>query len=201
MSEKVPKPMQARYDEITALTDAVCKEHLNEEYAGLARKLTAKLARKRPSPLASGQAKSWACGIVYALGQVNFLFDQSQTPHISAADLCALFGVAASTGGNKAKTVRDAADIRWYNAEWLLAGRIDENPLIWMISVDGIMMDARTAPFPIQLEAYQKKLIPYIPGVDMESLDRLIKAHGHIRAFTLTDDLESEIEEDNAGDT
>ena len=37
MSDKVPKTMQAKYDEITALTDAVCKEHLNDEYAELAR--------------------------------------------------------------------------------------------------------------------------------------------------------------------
>ncbi|MDZ8257440.1 DUF6398 domain-containing protein [Nostoc sp. ChiQUE01b] len=36
--------------------------------------------RKRPSPLATGQAKSWACGIVHALGMVNFLYDSSQTP-------------------------------------------------------------------------------------------------------------------------
>lgn len=197
MSEKVPKTMQAKYDEITALTDAVCKTHLNEEYGQLARKLTAKLARKRPSPLVSGQAKSWACGVLYALGQVNFLFDSSQDPYLPAADLCALFGVASSTGSSKAKTVREAAKLSWYNAEWMLTSRVEDHPLVWMISVNGYIADARNLPFPIQLEAYQKGLIPYIPGVDMEELNALIKTHGHIQAITLPDGEN----EDEPGDT
>ena len=35
----------------TGRIDQFCKEHLNEEYAVLCRKLAEKLARKRPSPL------------------------------------------------------------------------------------------------------------------------------------------------------
>lgn len=181
MSEKVPKIMQAKYNEITALTDAVCNEHLNTEYASLARKLTAKLARKRPSPLVSGRANSWACGIVYALGQVNFLFDTTQDPHIAAKDLCALFGVAASTGGNKAKTVRDAVKLSRWNTDFMLGEMIDSHPMVWILEMDGILFDARNAPLDIQVEAYQKGLIPYVPGVDMEKLDALIKEHGYIR--------------------
>lgn len=50
-SDSVPAKMQAVYDEIIALTDAVCRQHLDEEYAQLARLMTAALARKRPSPL------------------------------------------------------------------------------------------------------------------------------------------------------
>src|SRR5215831_5742876 len=36
-SERVPKPMQATFDAIVALTDAFCRAHLDEEYAQLAR--------------------------------------------------------------------------------------------------------------------------------------------------------------------
>lgn len=46
---KVPKNMQPRYEEIVGLTDAFCKKHLNDEYATLCRKMTAKISRKRPS--------------------------------------------------------------------------------------------------------------------------------------------------------
>ena len=56
--DSVPKKMQARYDEIVALTDAFCQEYLTDEYAQLCRKLVAKLSRKRPSPLARGRARS-----------------------------------------------------------------------------------------------------------------------------------------------
>lgn len=54
-SLSVPEAMQARYAEITALIDALCHEKLNDEYAQVCREMTATLARKRPSPLVSGQ--------------------------------------------------------------------------------------------------------------------------------------------------
>ncbi len=78
--ETVPQQMRPAFEAIVALTDTFCKEHLTEEYAALCRKLAAALARKRPSPLASGNPKTWAAGIVYALGSINFLFDKAQTP-------------------------------------------------------------------------------------------------------------------------
>src|ERR671933_2916048 len=96
-SQSVPKSMQATYEAITALTDAFCREHLNEDYRELARRMTAALCRKRPSPLASGQPRTWACGILYVLGQVNFLSDRSTPPFMATADLCARFGVGQST--------------------------------------------------------------------------------------------------------
>ena len=40
-SEQVPKRMQERFEAIVAITDAVCREHLNEEFAQLARQATA----------------------------------------------------------------------------------------------------------------------------------------------------------------
>jgi Domain of unknown function (DUF6398) len=163
-TEKVPKHMQERFDAIVALTDGVCKEYLNEEYAQLARQATATLCRKRPSPLASGRINSWACGIVYALGFVNFLFDKSQSPHMSAADLCAAFGVAKGTGAAKSKEVRDALNMMQMDPHWYLPSQMDDNIMAWMIMVNGLIVDARSLPLEIQEIAYQKGLIPYVPG-------------------------------------
>ena len=47
--------------------------------------------------------------------------------------------------------------------DWCLPSRIDDNPLIWMISVNGFIIDAREAPREIQEEAFLKGIIPYIP--------------------------------------
>ena len=58
-STSVPKGMQATFEAITSLTDAFCREHLNEDYRVLAQRMTAALCRKRPSPLASGQPRTW----------------------------------------------------------------------------------------------------------------------------------------------
>ncbi len=163
-SLSVPEAMQPRYQEIVAMTDALCQEKLNAEYAALCRELTAALARKRPSPLSSGQVKSWACGIVYTIGFVNFLFDKTQKPHMRADELCAWFGVAQSTGGNKAKQIRDMLRISQFDSKWLLPSLVDKSPVAWLISVDGFIVDARSLPRPLQEEAYRKGLIPYVPG-------------------------------------
>lgn len=159
----IPIAMQPKYEQITRLTDAVCQEHLTTEYADLARRMTAALARKRPSPLDGGRANTWACGILYVLGQVNFLFDKSQTPHTRADELCAAFDLAASTGGNSAKKIRDLLRINIFSHEWMLPSRVDTSSLAWLITVDGLIVDARHMPREVQEVAYQKGLIPYVP--------------------------------------
>lgn len=50
-SEKVPKQIQPVFDAVVVLTDAFCKEYLNEEYRHLARRATAAMCRKRLTPL------------------------------------------------------------------------------------------------------------------------------------------------------
>ncbi|MCL4880423.1 MAG: hypothetical protein KJ064_27475 [Anaerolineae bacterium] len=155
--------MQAKYDAVVKLTDTVCKKHLNEEYAALCRQMAAKLARKRPSPLESGRAGTWAAAITYAIGQVNFLFDKSQTPHMTSADLAEAFEVSQSTASSKAKTVRDLLNIHLMDPDWTLPSRIDDNLMAWMISVNGFIIDARHTPREVQEIAFAKGLIPYLP--------------------------------------
>ena len=48
---KIPVALRLVAGEIIALTDAVSLAVLDEEYADLARRAVARLARKRPSPL------------------------------------------------------------------------------------------------------------------------------------------------------
>jgi hypothetical protein len=150
------------------LTDKFCKEHLNEEYAQLARKLTAALCRKRPSPLERGNVNTWACGIIYALGFVNFLFDKSEGLYLSATDLCEPFGISKSTAAAKAKVIRDTFKMIQLDPNWCLPSMMDNNPLAWTIMVNGFMVDARSMPREIQEEAFKKGLIPYIPDGEDE---------------------------------
>jgi hypothetical protein len=41
---------------------------------------------------------------------------------------------------------------------------MDDNTMAWLIMVDGLILDARSLPPEIQEIAYEKGLIPYIPG-------------------------------------
>ncbi len=156
--------MRPVYDAILARLDPFCAQHLNEEYAQLCHELAAALARKRPSPLARGKPEIWACGIVYALGTVNFLFDSSQTPHMRADALCAAFGVSQSSSANKARLIRDMFGMYQFDPNWCLPSLIDQNPMVWMLQVDGLMVDVRQMPREVQVIAFQKGLIPYIPA-------------------------------------
>ena len=160
----VPKTMRETYEAVTALTDGFCEAKLNEEYADMCRQMTAKLCRKRPSPLASGRAKNWAAGIIHAIGEVNFVFDKSLTPHIKVPDISSYFGVGKSSPASKSKIIRDLFKIGLMEPEWTLPSRMDSNPMVWSIMVNGFIMDARYAPREIQEVAFAKGLIPYIPA-------------------------------------
>ena len=163
-STSVPKAMQATYDAVTALTDAFCRDHLTDEYRDLARAMAAALCRKRPSPLASGQPRTWACGIIYTLGQLNFLSDKASRPYMATADLCAAFGVGQSTANAKARVIREALRVNRMDPAWMLRGFVDRNPLLWMAEVNGVLVDLRHMPREVQEIAYEKGLIPYIPA-------------------------------------
>ena len=160
---RIPAAMRPTAEQVIELTDKVCADLLDEEYAGLARHVVAKLARKRPSPLPGGRAATWAGGVVWALGQVNFLFDRSTEPYVAQDDLAGAFGLSKSTLGQKGKQIRDMLKMTWGTPEFLRAEMIDANPMIWFIEVNGLPFDARELPVEIQVEAYRQGVIPYVP--------------------------------------
>jgi len=126
---KVPEEIKQRFIEITNIIQTFSVEHLNDEYYELAIKLAAKLARKRPSPFLGGTTKTWAAGIVHALGIVNFLFDKSKKPYISSADLCNWFDLGQSTISGKSKIIRDMFKITYFNTEWVLPSKVANHPM------------------------------------------------------------------------
>ena len=162
---RVPKALRPVADEIVAITDAVCLAVLDEEYADLARRAVAKLARKRPSPLTAGRRATWAAGVVYALGQANFVFDPASEPYVTADELSEAFGVAKSTMGSKARQVRDLLRISPFSPEFQRADVAAQNPLMWIIEVNGLAVDARHVPVDIQVEAFERGFIPYVPAL------------------------------------
>ena len=162
-SENVPKAMQEKYEAIVEITDRFCRENLSDEYAQLVRYAVAAVCRKRPSPVETGNVNTWACAITHAIGMVNFLFDKSQTPHISAKELYKKFGVSESNGSAKSKAVRTMLGMYQLDPNWSLSSRLESNPLVWMLSVNGLMVDVRSMPREVQEIAFEKGYIPYIP--------------------------------------
>ena len=165
----VPKP-QSREEKdealavVIGLIEQFCKEHLNEEYAVLCRKLAEKLGRKRPSPLLHGSPNAWASGIVRAVGGVNFLHDKSQTPYMRSTDIDHYLGTSPSSGAAKLAAIRKMFKMHQLDPNWTLPSRLDDNPMVWILQVNGLMVDVRYASREVQEIAFNKGLIPYIPA-------------------------------------
>ncbi len=96
--------------EVAAITDRVCAEHLDDEYAVLCRKAIAALARKRPSPLLRGEARTWAAGVIYTLGMVNFLMDAEHSRLYWQQRLLAIRSIGGLLRGGASVIDRDQVD-------------------------------------------------------------------------------------------
>jgi hypothetical protein len=120
----------------------------------------------------SGKANTWACTIIYTIGSVNFIFDKSQVPTMTAKEIAESFGISASTAGNKASQIRDMLNISPFEPEWTLPSKISDNPLVWMVEVDGFVIDVRILPLEVQIQAYKAGIIPYVPALKDEGLKK-----------------------------
>lgn len=116
-----------------------------------------------PQTSVTGKTNTWACGIAYSVGRVNFLFDKSQTPHMRADELCQYFGLSPKTGSAKSTAIMELLKSGQADPNWTLPSRMAVNSMAWLIQVNGFIVDARHAPREIQEEAFRRGLIPYLP--------------------------------------
>src|SRR6266702_1175185 len=90
---------------------------------------------------------------------------RASEPCVTTDQLSVAFGVAKSTMSGKARQVRDLLRISHFSPEFQRADVAAQNPLAWIIEVNGLAVDARHVPPGIQAEAFQRGLIPYMPAL------------------------------------
>ncbi len=161
--DKTPMPLRQRLEDIVNLTDDFCDKHLTDDYKVCCRKMAVALGQKT-APLERGSPASWACGIAYAAGWVNFLTDPNNSPHLRAEDIAQGFGVSMATMQAKAKVIRETLQLTGDHPDYRLPNKVEDNPLAWMAEVNGIPVDLRHAPRAWQEKAYRQGIIPYIPA-------------------------------------
>jgi hypothetical protein len=150
--------------ELVAITDNFCDTYLNQDYKSLCRDMAAVCCIKG-APVGTGKAVSWAAGIIYSVGTVNFLSDPTQTPHMKTAELAKSLGVSPATMAAKAKVIREGLDLVPLDPRWCLPSLLADNPMVWMVQTqEGFIIDIRDAPREVQEQAYKCGLIPFIPA-------------------------------------
>jgi len=132
--------IKQKKEALIEITDGFADRYLDEDYKMLCQKLIDKMSRKRQVPFLSGKPEIWAAAVVYALGQINFLFDKNFEPYVSTTDLCNYFKTSQSTTSQKAKIIRDMFKMRYFDEEFSTERMQKENPLNEFVMIDGLIV-------------------------------------------------------------
>ena len=132
------------------MTAGFCNEYLDEDYKQLCEKLIRKMSRKRNVPFLSGRIEIWAAPVVYAIGSINFLFDQSFEPYASGDDICNYFGTSKSTTSQKAKIIRDMFKLGYWGKEFSTSHMRQSSPFSNLVTINGLIVDKQSLPPEIQ---------------------------------------------------
>jgi hypothetical protein len=147
---KLPPEIEKKASELLRMTGAFCDEYLDDEYRRLSEKLILKMARKRDVPFRAGRPEIWAAAVIYALGQINFLFDKSFKPYASADDICDYFKVNKSSVSQKAKVIRDKFKIGYFDEEFSTEKMLKESPMRKYAMINDFIVDVDNLPQKIK---------------------------------------------------
>ena len=147
MTKQEIKQKEAKLIEMTS---AFCTDKLDDDYLQLCEKMIKKLGRKRDVPFQRGNLEIWAAAVVYAIGFVNFLFDKSFEPYVSAGEISEYFGTKSSTVSNRAREIKDMFEMSRFSSEFSTETVAAINPYNNFVMVDGFLVLLNTLPPDIQ---------------------------------------------------
>jgi len=113
--------IKEKMQRLIEMTTEFCDAYLDEEYKQLCEKLLKKMSRKKNVPFLSGRMEIWAAAIIHTIGVINFLFDKSFKPYISAGDISNYFGTSKSTISQKSRVIRDMFKLGYWDKEFSTA--------------------------------------------------------------------------------
>lgn len=147
MSKEEIKAKEAKLMEMTA---DFCTQKINREYQELCEKLIRKMGRKREVPFQRGKLEIWAAAVVYTIGTINFLFDKSFEPYMTADEINDFFGTKKSTVSNKSAQIKDMFEIWHFNPEFSTKRMSENNPFNNLVMVDGFIVPLDSIPEEMQ---------------------------------------------------
>lgn len=137
--------------ELLDLTGLFCAQNLDDDYYQLCEKLILKLGRKRDVPFKSGKIEIWAAAVIHTIGSINFLFDKSFEPFISAEQISDYFGTKKSTVSGKSNQIKKLLKLGYFDSEFSTQRMAESNPFNDMVVVNGFIVPLSSIP-----EEYQE---------------------------------------------
>jgi len=186
--DPTPAPhIQEKATRLETLTSRFCAERLNDEYAGLCRKLIAKMSRKRKVPFLTGKEEVWAAAVIRTIGSINFLFDTKSKPHVQAKEISEYFGVSSGTVSYRARKIREMFKLTYWDDEFSTERSRKNDPMP--------MLAAMTLGLPPELVAAMRAVPPEEKGVgvDTRGIQSLLDTWGE------EPESDSDVDEDENG--
>lgn len=134
------KKTKIRQEKIIELVSGFCDKNLNSEYEELCVKLIEKMGRKHDVPFKRGKLEIWASAVIYALGQINFLFDKTTEPYATPDDICNYFNTKKSTVSNKARDIREMFNMGHFDREFSLKELMERQPSFLIDEKSGMIV-------------------------------------------------------------
>ncbi|MFG0248061.1 MAG: DUF6398 domain-containing protein [Phycisphaeraceae bacterium JB051] len=118
-----------RFLDIATLIDECTDEHLTDEYKMLGYNLLAQLTMIPEFPWRQGKPHSWAAGILYLIGQANFLGDPESEPYMKSSDLAKAIGISTGTMYLKAARINNDIEVGPMVPQWILPSQFNDHPV------------------------------------------------------------------------
>ena len=106
-----PEQLAARIEQVRSKIIVFGSSRLHETYTEYALRLCSAIAASSNLNLHRGRPEIWAAAIVYAIAQLNFLFDPSTPNHLTTDEVAAWFDVKKPTVSGKAGMIRETLEL------------------------------------------------------------------------------------------
>ena len=104
--KQITNVMFDMFDEIILMIEEFSARYLDEEYMNLSVKLAHRLVETDGFSFGRDGPEVWACAIIFAVGQLNFLFEGRWDPYVDRDRLCGYFSATRIKINSRAKEIR-----------------------------------------------------------------------------------------------
>jgi len=118
-------------EDVIELVNRFSDDYLNDEFRDLCINLVFKLSQNPNVSLNRGKTEAWASGIIYVIGQLNFLFDPITEYYLSNDLVSSYFNVSKQTVWNKSRDIRRLLNLKLgdeeFSSEYILNLKIPQS--------------------------------------------------------------------------